>query len=90
MEVPNLEMITPAMKRQLMAMSGITDIKEFDDMVSKLAPMAQTALSKHGDGKPATPSGASAESNMLSPFQVHFLPIVTTIEGKHIPRNSHY
>ena len=36
MEVPNMNMITPAMKRQLMAMSGITDMKEFDEIVSKL------------------------------------------------------
>ena len=36
MEVPNMNMITPAMKRQLMAMSGITDMKEFDEIISKL------------------------------------------------------
>ena len=83
MEVPNLEMITPAMKRQLMNMSGITDMKEFDELVSKLAPMAQTAIAKDGGGGSAAPSaGTTAEPNMLSPFQIHFLPIVTTIEGK--------
>ena len=83
MEVPNLEMITPAMKRQLMNMSGITDMKEFDELVSKLAPMAQTAIAKNGGGGSAAPSAGTAEPNMLSPFQIHFLPIVTTIEGKY-------
>ena len=84
MEVPNLEMITPAMKRQLMNMSGITDMKEFDELVSKLAPMAQTAIAKDGGGggSAAPTAGTTAEPNMLSPFQIHFLPIVTTIEGK--------
>ena len=42
-------------------------------------PLAKSAMDKGPTG--GSPGGGGAEPNLLSPFQIHFLPIVTTIEG---------
>ena len=59
------------MKKQLMAMAGISDPSEFDNLVRRIVPAASSALSKEDQ---------KFKSQQKSPFHIHFIKLIASIE----------
>jgi hypothetical protein len=57
------------MKKQLMAMAGISDPAEFDKMVQEMAPSMKEKVTE-----------ASTKLRQHSPFQMHFIQMLTILE----------
>ena len=85
MEVPNMNMITPAMKRQLMAMSGITDMKEFDEIVSKLGRAHTGYLTRNNTITTSLQSMMSGKFSQQRFWPCHEMMLIKTIPA--IPNN---
>jgi hypothetical protein len=57
------------MKKQLMAMAGITEMAEFDEMVKDMAPDIKEKVTE-----------ASTKKKQHSPFHIHFVQMLALLE----------
>ena len=59
----------PDMKKQLMAMAGIKDTSEFDQLVRDMGPAIRDKLAE-----------SAARQKQHSPFQIHFVQMLDILE----------